>query len=115
MYLLLGKKLFGLIVIMFVSLDKCIRVLFAKNKMKQCADISTQMYLPGKSLQFNSHYMCVFERDVCDACSEDEKEIKSGQTVFIKCVCYIMSSKVSFVLGILFWLQQITRTFLNAV
>ena len=55
-----------------------------KNKMKQCADISTQMYLPDKVFSLTV-ILCVHERDVCPACSEDEKEIKVVSQ-FLKCV-----------------------------
>ena len=83
-----------------------------KTKNKQCADISTQMYLPDKVFNLRVT-LCVFERDVCPACSEDEKEINSGQTVF---KVYVLSchSKV-LVLGTLFWLQQTTCTCFHAL
>jgi hypothetical protein len=78
-----------------------------KNKNKQCADISTQMYLPDKVFNLRVT-LCVFERDVCPACSEDEKEINSVQTVFN--VCVIMPFKV-FCVGNFFLLQQASCTF----
>ena len=83
-----------------------------KNKMKQCADISTHINLPDKVFSLTV-ILCVHERDVCPACSEDEKEIKSGQPVFK--VCVISCHSKVLVLGTLFWLQQTTCTFFHAL
>ena len=83
-----------------------------KNKMKQCADISAQMYLPDKVFSLTV-ILCVLKRDVCPACSEDEKEIKNGQPVFK--VCLLSCHSKFLVLGTLFWLQQTKCTCFHAL